>query len=108
MRLVCCTAMVRRISQHTSALIIFLVLPALVWPAENPFVGTWKLNADKSRASSGQMPTGRTTKIDSEGKDLVLTLEGGGITMATKQRRSRARHRINTLSETYRRYSCPP
>jgi hypothetical protein len=78
--------MVHRISQTTVALGIFLFLPTILWPADNPFVGTWKLNADKSRVSSGQVPTGRTTKIDAEGKDLVLTLEGGGIATAQKQR----------------------
>jgi hypothetical protein len=76
----------RRISRYTFVVCIFLCLSTAVLSADNPFAGTWKLNADRSRVSSGRVPTGRTTRIESEGKDLVLTLEGGGITTAQTQR----------------------
>src|SRR5947209_16608050 len=55
-------------------------------PADDPFLGAWKLNVQKSQASSGQVPAGRTMKIESDAKDLVLTLEGGGIATPQKQR----------------------
>lgn len=78
--------MVYRLRQHTFLSVVFLFLGAAVWSADNSFVGTWKLNVDKSQVSSGKPPAGRTTRIEAEGKDLVLTLEGGGIRTAQTQR----------------------
>jgi hypothetical protein len=57
----------------------------LLFGADAPLAGTWKLNLEKSEVSSGQV-AGRATKIESEGNDLIVTLTGGGLNEDLKQK----------------------
>ena len=49
-----------------------LVLVSLALAANDPFVGTWKMNIAKSTFSPGPAPTSVTTNYKAEGKNLKM------------------------------------
>jgi len=44
--------------------------------AESPMVGTWKLDAAKSKFSRGDLPKGVTLVIEQKGEDLLVSASG--------------------------------
>jgi len=51
------------------------VLPVAVWAADNPFVGTWKLNVAKSTFDPGPAPRSRTVTIEQVGDGVRWSLD---------------------------------
>jgi hypothetical protein len=49
---------------------------AAVLSAADPFVGSWNLNAGKSKAKVGQLPKEQTVTIVAAGDDLDVTIKG--------------------------------
>jgi hypothetical protein len=58
----------------TLALAMF-VLSVAVWAADNPFVGTWKLNLAKSTFDPGPPPRSRTVTIEQVGDGVKWAIE---------------------------------
>jgi hypothetical protein len=57
------------------------VLSGAVWAADNPFVGTWKLNLAKSKYNPGKPPKSQNIRVDVEGdgvKDTIDTSDAEG------------------------------
>src|SRR3954453_19435524 len=53
----------------------FLISTALV-AADNPFLGTWKLNTSKSKASPTPVAQSMTVKFESDGEKVRRTVTG--------------------------------
>jgi len=48
---------------------------ATLWAADDPAIGSWKLNVAKSKYSTGQAPKSQTLKIEAAGDGLKLTAD---------------------------------
>lgn len=55
------------------------VLPALLQAQGDPHVGTWSLNVNKSKYSTGQPPRQQTTIYAVEGSGVRVTTKGVGV-----------------------------
>ena len=53
-----------------------LILSALVIAADNPFVGTWKMNPAKSRISQGSLDKSSTWKSEAQENGQIDTFNG--------------------------------
>ena len=51
------------------------ILAVGLFAAENPFVGTWKLNAAKSKLAGSGLGQNATVHIESDGKSLKVSVE---------------------------------
>ena len=54
---------------------VFLISTAL-FAADNPFLGTWKLNRAKSKASPGPIEQSMTVKFEADGAKVRRTVTG--------------------------------
>ena len=54
---------------------IVAVVAAVAIAADDPFVGTWKLNIEKSKAISGSLPKAETMKIEPDGNGLKIIID---------------------------------
>ena len=54
----------------------FCVFSAILTAADNPFVGTWKLNTAKSKGTAGTMFKEQTVIFETDGNDIKRTLTG--------------------------------
>ncbi len=59
-----------------AATILFLLAVATVAWAADPFVGTWKLNLEKSKYSPGPPPKSATLKIEAQKNGLKYVTDG--------------------------------
>jgi len=58
-------------------LLAVLAVTSGAWAAaENPMVGTWKVNLEKSKFSPGPAPQSLTVKIEAAGEGVHVTSEG--------------------------------
>jgi hypothetical protein len=51
-------------------------LPQVSFAQSSPLIGTWKLNLDKSKYSSGTAPRSLTLKYEQEGQNIKTTNQG--------------------------------
>lgn len=58
-----------------NAALTMCILGAGLVAADNPFVGTWKLNADKSKLEGSNIGPGSTVRIEAESNGLKITVE---------------------------------
>lgn len=54
---------------------LFLIATTLLG-ADNPFLGTWKLNTAKSKSSPGPVAQSMTVKFDADGENVRRTVTG--------------------------------
>lgn len=54
---------------------LFLIATSL-FGADNPFLGTWKLNTAKSKSSPGPVAQSMTVKFDADGENVRRTVTG--------------------------------
>ena len=54
---------------------LFLITTSL-FGADNPFLGTWKLNTAKSKSSPGPVAQSMTVKFDADGENVRRTVTG--------------------------------
>jgi len=59
-------------------LVALLFVSAVAFAADNPFVGTWKLNVAKSKFQGGTPPTSQTVTIDADGKVGISGTDSNG------------------------------
>jgi hypothetical protein len=59
-------------------LIALLFVGAVAFAADNPFVGTWKLNVAKSKFQENTPPQSQTVTIDADGKVSVSGTDSKG------------------------------
>ncbi len=57
--------------------VVFMALAAAVglWAADDPLMGTWKLNVEKSNFGSGQAPKSQIVKMEPEGANGLKFME---------------------------------
>ena len=53
-----------------------LLLSGRLAAQDNPFLGTWKMNAAKSKYSSGPAPQSQITTIAAQGNGIEVSTEG--------------------------------
>jgi hypothetical protein len=56
----------------------FCICSIILTAADNPFVGTWKLNTAKSRGTPGMMNKEATVVFETDGNDVKRTVTGIG------------------------------
>ena len=66
----------RTTRQSLEVVAIVLACAAIAIAADNPFVGTWKLNLAKSKYASGPAPKGETWKIEAQDNGQKDTFDG--------------------------------
>ena len=54
---------------------LFLIAASLLG-ADNPFLGTWKLNTEKSKSSPGPSPQSLTVTFEADGENVRRTATG--------------------------------
>jgi len=59
-----------------SAVVLFVFAGALF--GQSPFVGTWKLNSEKTKYTTGEPPKDVTLTIEEQGENLQVTATGTG------------------------------
>ena len=62
--------------QLFTAVVGVLLLSLALVAAESPFIGTWKINASKSKLEGSGVGSNGTLRIDSEGSGLKLSVQG--------------------------------
>ena len=60
----------------TMTLLGLMALPQVSFAQSNPLLGTWKLNLDKSKFSSGTAPRSLTLTIQQDGQNFKNTNQG--------------------------------
>jgi hypothetical protein len=55
-----------------------LAVPSLMLAEDNPVIGTWKLNAEKSKYSGVPAPTSLTRTVTADGDSVKYSFEGTG------------------------------
>jgi hypothetical protein len=65
-------------TQMKTKLMALLFIGALAFAADDPFVGTWKLNTAKSKYQGGTPPQSQTVTIDADGKVSVSGADSKG------------------------------
>jgi hypothetical protein len=68
----------KRILMMAAIALFAVVLSAPLQAQSNPLVGTWKLNAAKSKFDPGPAPKSLTRKVEAEGHGVKYTFEGVG------------------------------
>ena len=62
--------------------VAMLGIAACLWAADNPFIGSWKLNLAKSKITRGQPPKSRTIRYEPFGADglqsTMITVDAQG------------------------------
>jgi hypothetical protein len=69
--------MKRFVQLCTLALVCF-ALPAALLAADNPVLGTWKLNLEKSKFPAGMAPKNLTRTVTADGDNVKYAFEGQG------------------------------
>jgi hypothetical protein len=68
----------RKFSFGLAVAVICLGVSGLVMAQDNPLVGTWKLNLDKSKYSAGTAPKSMTRTVSVDGENVKYSFEGVG------------------------------
>lgn len=62
--------------RYRNAALIVCVFATTLMAADSPFVGTWKLNADKSKLTGADALQNVTVRYEMDGESLKATVEG--------------------------------
>jgi hypothetical protein len=68
----------KRISFILAVAVLCLGLSAAILAEDNPNIGTWKLNLEKSKFATGTAPQGLTRTVTAEGDSVKYSFEGKG------------------------------
>jgi hypothetical protein len=68
----------RKLSFGLAVAVICLGISGLMMAQDNPLVGTWKLNLDKSKYSAGMAPKTLTRTVSADGDSVKYSFEGTG------------------------------
>lgn len=68
----------KRITFILAVAAVCLGLPGLMLGADNPQVGTWKMNAEKSKFPTGMAPKSITRTVTQDGDGFKYSFEGQG------------------------------
>lgn len=63
-------------------IVVFLAAGSLLLAQENPFVGTWKLNIEKSKFNPGPPPRSQSRTWDATGMVMVKGINADGTPMS--------------------------
>jgi hypothetical protein len=66
----------KRFAQLCTLALVCLALPATLLAADNPALGTWKLNLEKSKFPAGMAPKALTRTITADGDNVKYAFEG--------------------------------
>jgi hypothetical protein len=66
----------KRISFVLGALALCLSASSVMFGADNPNIGTWKLNVDKSKMTPGPLPKSLTRTVSADGDSVKYNYEG--------------------------------
>jgi hypothetical protein len=62
--------------RRTHLAAVFCVFSIIAAAADNPFLGTWKLNTAKSKGTAGTMSKEATVTFETDGKGIKRTVSG--------------------------------
>jgi hypothetical protein len=68
----------KRVSLILSVVVLCLAIPALILGQDNPALGTWKLNAEKSKYTGMEGPKSLTRTVAADGDSVKYSFEGTG------------------------------
>lgn len=66
----------KRFVQLCTLALVCLTLPAALLAADNPVLGTWKMNLEKSKYPAGMAPKSLTRTITADGDNVKYAFEG--------------------------------
>ena len=66
----------KRVTFIFALAVLCLGLPSLMLAADNPAVGTWKLNLEKSKYPEGMAPKSLTRTVSADGDSVKYSFEG--------------------------------
>ncbi len=66
----------KRLAQLCTLALVCLALPAALLAADNPALGTWKLNLEKSKFPTGMAQKSLTRTITADGDNVKYAFEG--------------------------------
>lgn len=61
--------------------VVLLAMSVATWAADDPFLGTWKLNVGKSKMSSGAAPEARVETFTANPDGYRLTMGESSVTL---------------------------
>jgi hypothetical protein len=68
----------RKFSFGLAVAVICLSISGVMMAQDNPLVGTWKLNLEKSKYSAGMAPKSLTRTVSVDGDSVKYSFEGAG------------------------------
>jgi hypothetical protein len=68
----------KRVSLLLAVVVLCLGVPALMLGQDNPNIGTWKLNVEKSKYTGIPAPKGLTRTVSADGDSVKYSFEGTG------------------------------
>jgi hypothetical protein len=68
----------KRVCMILAVVVLCLGVPSLVLAQDNPVIGTWKLNAEKSKYNGVPAPKSLTRTVAADGDSVKYTFEGTG------------------------------
>jgi hypothetical protein len=66
----------KRISFVVAMVILCLSASSVMFGADNPNIGTWNLNVDKSKITPGSLPKSLTRTVSADGDNVKYSYEG--------------------------------
>jgi hypothetical protein len=66
----------KRISFVVAMVVLCLSASSVMFGADNPNIGTWKLNVDKSKMTPGPLPKSMTRTVSADGDNVKYSYEG--------------------------------
>jgi uncharacterized Zn-binding protein involved in type VI secretion len=68
----------KRVSLILAVVVLCIGVPTLMLGQDNPNIGTWKLNAEKSKYTGMKGPTSLTRTVAADGDSVKYSFEGTG------------------------------
>src|ERR1700730_10870050 len=68
----------KRVSLILTFVVLCLGVPALMLGEDNPNIGTWKLNVEKSKFTGMPAPKSMTRNVSADGDSVKYSYEGTG------------------------------
>jgi hypothetical protein len=68
----------KRVFIILAVVVLCLGIPGLILGQDNPNIGTWKLNAEKSKYTGVKAPTSLTRTVTADGDSVKYSFEGTG------------------------------
>jgi hypothetical protein len=75
----------KRVCMFLAVLVLCLAVPGMMLAQDNPALGTWKLNAEKSKYNGIPAPKSLTRTVAADGDSVKYSFEGTGADGAALQ-----------------------